>query len=315
MDRDETTVLHEKLKEISSDNAEKVSKKFNIPISVIDKARNAPKGQMINDHYPYKEKMRRSIYEERKRILQIELVKLQKWIRKTGHKAIMLFEGRDAAGKGGTIKRFTEHLNPRAARVVALEKPSEKELGQWYFQRYIDHLPTNGEIVFFDRSWYNRAGVEKVMGFCTPEKYIEFIEQVSSFEKMLINSGIVLIKFWFSMSREEQLRRFLARSRDPLKQWKLSPMDVASLGLWDEYTEAKESMFLHTDKSFSPWIVIRSDDKKRARLNAMRHVLELFDYENKDNKSIIPIDRKIIGRAEDIYEPDELIYRDRFYQK
>jgi polyphosphate kinase len=311
---DENIQLLEQLKEIATSDIDSASHKFNIPVSVIKKVRENAKGVMVNKHYPYKSKMRRKKYDERKSDLQVELVKLHNWIKKTEHKVVMIFEGRDAAGKGGTIKRFMEHLNPRGARVVALEKPSPKELGQWYFQRYIDHLPTNGEIVFFDRSWYNRAGVEKVMGFCTPKEYLEFIEQVSSFEKMLINSGVTLIKFWFSVSREEQLRRFISRTHDPLKQWKLSPMDVASLGRWDEYTEAKEAMFYHTDKTFSPWIVVRSDDKKRARLNAMRYVLDKFDYDNKDHRTIIPIDHQIIGRAESIYEPDELIHRGFFQE-
>lgn len=302
--------LLEKLKEIASADTKVLSKKYNIPSSIIELARNTPKNKMIGDHYPYKTKMARKNYELRKKDLQIELLKLQNWIKNTGNRCVIIFEGRDAAGKGGTIKRMTEHLNPRGARVVALSKPTELELGQWYFQRYIEHLPSAGEIVMFDRSWYNRAGVEKVMGFCTPQQYLEFIEQVSSFEMMLKRSGIKVIKFWFSVSRQEQLRRFISRTYDPLKQWKLSPMDVESLSRWDEYTEAKESMFFHTDKPHSPWTVIRSDDKKRARLNAMRHVLDVFDYENKDHHSIVPIDRHIIGRAENIYEPDELIHRD-----
>ncbi len=315
MQVDDNVQLLEHLRNISKMDVEEASLKYNIPAPILKRAREFPARGMINPHYPYKTKMRRKNYEVRKKELQIELVKLQNWIRKTGHRLVMIFEGRDAAGKGGTIKRFTEHLNPRAARVVALEKPTMREKGQWYFQRYIDHLPTAGEIVFFDRSWYNRAGVEKVMGFCTPQEYHEFIEQVASFEKMIIDSGVTLIKFWFSVSREEQLRRFIARTHDPLKQWKLSPMDVASLGRWDEYTEAKEKMFYYTDKEFSPWIVIRSDDKKRARLNAMRYVLEQFDYENKDSQHILPIDHQIIGRAENIYEPDELIHRDLFQKK
>lgn len=312
MIRDDNVQLLEKLNEIATGPLADVGKRYHIPESIIHKVRTAPAGQLVNEHYPYQSKMRRSVYEQRKRILQIELVKLQRWTKKTGHRIAIIFEGRDAAGKGGTIKRFTEHLNPRGARVVALQKPSEREQGQWYFQRYIEHLPTAGEIVFFDRSWYNRAGVEKVMGFCSPEQYAEFIQQVSSFEKMLVDSHITVIKFWFSVSREEQLRRFLRRTKDPLKQWKLSPMDVASLGLWDQYTEAKESMFYYTDKEFSPWMVVRSDDKKRARLNAMRHVLSRFEYDNKDYAAIRPIDGSILGRAESIYEPDELIQRHLF---
>lgn len=312
---DENVQLLEKLNEIANADLNEITRKYNIPKNILLAARGASKGKIINEHYPYKTKMRRKVYEERKKELQVELVKLQKWIKKTGHRLVILFEGRDAAGKGGTIKRFTEHLNPRGARVVALQKPTGQEKGQWYFQRYIQHLPSKGEIVFFDRSWYNRSGVEKVMGFCSPQEYLEFIEQATSFERMITNSGITLIKFWFSVSRQEQIRRFIARTMDPLKQWKLSPMDVESLGRWEEYTEAKENMFYHTDKSYGPWMVIRSDDKKRARLNAMRHVLDQFDYENKNRKSIIPIDHQIIGRAEKIYEPDELVHRDLFLRK
>jgi polyphosphate kinase 2 len=304
--------LLETLREIDTGDPKLVAKKYNIPEKIISSVRSLPQEVMVNSHYPYKSKMRRKVYEQRKKQLQVELAKLQAWVRRSGHKVVMLFEGRDAAGKGGTIKRFMEHMNPRGARVVALVKPTKIEQGQWYFQRYIDHLPSTGEMVFFDRSWYNRAGVEKVMGFCTPGQYMEFIHQVASFEKMLIDSGITLIKFWFSVSREEQLRRFIGRSHDPLKQWKLSPMDIASLGLWDEYTEAKESMFYQTDKSHSPWVVVRSDDKKRARLNAMRFVLDQFEYENKDHGAILPIDHQIIGSAESIYEPDELIHRELF---
>ena len=309
MSQTEAEQLLEKLDEIAKGPAKKVAEKYNIPAEILDKARHCSKNEILRQHYPYKTKMRRKLYEERKRTLQIELVKLQRWMKKTGHKLILLFEGRDAAGKGGTIKRFTEHLNPRGARVVALEKPNQVEIGQWYFQRYIRHFPTDGEIVFFDRSWYNRAGVEKVMGFCTPEQYIRFVRQVPSFEKMIVDSNITLIKFWFSVSREEQLRRFLARTLDPLKQWKLSPMDVASLSRWTEYTVAKEEMFWHTDRPETPWVVVRSDDKKRARLNAMRYILDFFDYDNKDQSAIIPIDHKIIGPADHIYEPDEYIQR------
>ncbi len=212
------------------------------------------------------------------------MLKLQNWVRDSGEKVIFLFEGRDAAGKGGTIKRFMEHLNPRAARVVALEKPSEREMGQWYFQRYIQHLPTAGEMVFFDRSWYNRAGVERVMGFCSPSDYLEFMRQTPELERMLARSGIRLFKLWFSVSRGEQLRRFKKREHDPLKQWKLSPMDMASLDKWDEYTAAKEAMFFHTDTADAPWTVVKSDDKKRARINAMRHVLHSVPYTNKRTK-------------------------------
>ena len=236
----------------------------------IQKIKEADKQEIIGEHYPYLEKMPRIQYEEEKYQLQIELVKWQKHIKKQGLKHSIIFEGRDAAGKGGTIKRFLEHLNPRGARVVALLKPSEREAGQWYFQRYVQNLPTAGEITFFDRSWYNRAGVERVMGFCSDEQYKNFVNQCPMFETMLLSSNINLDKFWFSVSQEEQLRRFIGRLLDPLKQWKLSAMDIKSLGKWDDYTHAKEYMFHHTDKKESPWIVIRSDDKKRARLNAMR---------------------------------------------
>ena len=307
MQIDDNIHLLERLREIEAMDPTDASHKYNIPEHIIESAINCPKSLMIGGHYPYKSKMKRKRYESRKRDLQVELVKFQNWVKKSGHKVVMIFEGRDAAGKGGTIKRITEHLNPRGARVVALEKPDQRELGQWYFQRYVDHLPTKGEIVLFDRSWYNRAGVERVMGFCSPEEYSKFMDQAPSFEKMLVDSGITVIKFWFSVSREEQLRRFIRRSHDPLKQWKLSSMDVESLGRWNEYTQAKISMFNQTDLDYCPWIVVRSDDKKRARLNAIRYVLEQFDYENKDHSKIIPIDHKIIGRAENFLEMKELV--------
>lgn len=255
--------------------------------------------------YPYKNRLSRKNYEAQKYKLQIELLKLQHHVKATGQKLVILFEGRDAAGKGGTIKRFMEHLNPRGARVVALEKPTEQEKGQWYFQRYIRHLPTSGEIVLFDRSWYNRAVVERVMGFCTDQEYQTFMHQVPEFEKHLIESGIVLVKFWFSVTRDEQRARFASRENDPLKQWKLSPVDKASLNKWDDYTLAKEAMFFNTDTAESPWIVIKSDCKKRARLNAMRYVLNKLNYENKDAAQIGNIDPLIVGRAGALYEMDE----------
>jgi polyphosphate kinase 2 len=208
--------------------------------------------------YPYKYLLTRKSYEKQKYRLQVELLKLQQWIKKSGQKVVVLFEGRDAAGKGGTIKRFMEHLNPRGARVVALDKPTEEEKGQWYFQRYVSHLPTKGEIVLFDRSWYNRAGVERVMGFCTEKEYLEFMRQAPVFEQNLVHSGIHLVKFWFSVSRGEQRRRFGEREAHPLKQWKLSPIDKASLDKWDDYTKAKEAMFFHTDTADAPWTVIKS---------------------------------------------------------
>ncbi|MDO4426520.1 MAG: polyphosphate kinase 2 [Moraxella sp.] len=255
--------------------------------------------------YPYKHRLSRKNYEAQKYKLQIELLKLQRHIKDTGQKLVILFEGRDAAGKGGTIKRFMEHLNPRGARVVALEKPTETERGQWYFQRYVETLPTRGEMVLYDRSWYNRAVVERVMGFCTDEEYHIFMEQVPEFERHLTQSGIILIKFWFSVGREEQKIRFDRREHDPLKQWKLSPVDKASLDKWEEYTLAKEAMFFNTDTAESPWIVIKSDCKKRARLNAMRYVLNKLDYPNKDERQIGRIDPLIVGRAGTLYETEE----------
>ncbi len=245
--------------------------------------------------YPYRTKVRRPDYERHKAELQIELLKLQDWVKTRGERILVLFEGRDAAGKGGTIKRFTEHLNPRGARVVALDKPTEREQSQWYFQRYVQHLPSAGEIVMFDRSWYNRAGVERVMGFCEPREYLEFMRQAPEFERMLVRSGIRLFKYWFSVTREEQLRRFRAREREPLKRWKLSPIDRLSINKWDEYTEAKEAMFFHTDTADAPWIIIKSDDKKRARLNCMRHFLDAIPYDNKDRHVVGHPDPLIVG--------------------
>ena len=238
--------------------------------------------------------MRRSVYEKEKQKLQIELLKVQSWVKDSGQRIVSLFEGRDAAGKGGTIKRFMEHLNPRGARVVALEKPTTTERGQWYFQRYIQNLPTAGEMVFFDRSWYNRAGVERVMGFCEPNEYLLFMRQTPELERMLVASGIHLFKFWFSVSREEQLRRFISRRDDPLKHWKLSPVDIQSLDRWDDYTEAKNAMFFHTHTGDAPWVIIRSDDKKRARLNCIRYFLHQLDYPGKDVKAIGKVDEKIV---------------------
>ncbi|EFF74343.1 polyphosphate kinase 2 [Achromobacter piechaudii] len=247
--------------------------------------------------YPYRNRMLRRNYEKQKYQLQVELLKLQAWVKATGQRVVILFEGRDAAGKGGTIKRMMEHLNPRGARVVALEKPSDTEKGQWYFQRYVQHLPTAGEIVMFDRSWYNRAGVERVMGFCTQQEYLDFLRQVPDFERHLVSSGIHLVKFWFSVSQEEQRRRFLQRKVHPLKQWKLSPVDLASLDKWDDYTRAKEAMFAHTDTADAPWIVVKSDCKKRARLNAMRYVLTRLPYEGKSAEPGMALDPLIVGRA------------------
>ncbi|MGJ0120212.1 polyphosphate kinase 2 [Williamsia sp. MIQD14] len=250
--------------------------------------------------YPYDERMSRGEYELEKRLLQIELLKLQNWAKDTGARVVILFEGRDAAGKGGTIKRFMEHLNPRGARVVALEKPSERESTQWYFQRYVSHLPAAGEIVLFDRSWYNRTGVERVMGFATDAQHARFVRQVPLFEQMLIDDGVHLVKFWFSVTALEQRTRFAIRQVDPVRQWKLSPMDLASLDKWDDYTAAKEEMFSHTDTDHAPWTVVKSNDKKRARVNAMRHVLNLFDYSGKDTEVVGTPDPLIVGRARDL---------------
>ena len=248
----------------------------------------------LPESYPYRTRISRNVYEKEKKKLQIELLKVQSWVKDSGSRIAAIFEGRDAAGKGGTIKRYMEHLNPRGARVVALEKPSDRERGQWYFQRYINHLPTAGEMVFFDRSWYNRAGVERVMGFCEPHEYLQFMRQAPELERMLVNSGMHLFKFWFSVSREEQLRRFISRRDDPLKHWKLSPVDIQSLDRWDDYTEAKNAMFFHTHTGDAPWTIIRSDDKKRARLNCIRHFLHQLDYPGKDVKAIGKVDPKIV---------------------
>lgn len=247
--------------------------------------------------YPYEHRMPRDEYERLKRRLQIELLKLQQHGKRVGARHVIVFEGRDAAGKGGTIQRFMEHLNPRSARVVALEKPTEREQTQWYFQRYIRHLPSGGEIVLFDRSWYNRAGVEKVMGFCTPDQYAEFMEQAPVFEQMLVDDGINLTKFWFSVSPAEQRTRFAIRLVDPVRQWKFSPMDIASVKRWDDYTAAKEAMFDATDTDIAPWTVVRSNDKKRARINAMRYVLANVDYDDKDHEVVGEPDPLIVGRA------------------
>jgi polyphosphate kinase 2 len=249
------------------------------------------------ERYPYDHRMPRDEYERLKRQLQIELLKWQQHSRRSGGRHVIVFEGRDAAGKGGTIQRFMQHLNPRNARVVALEKPTEREQTQWYFQRYINHLPAGGEIVLFDRSWYNRSGVERVMGFCTPDEYAEFMDQAPLFERMLVNNGINLTKFWFSVSPAEQRTRFAIRLVDPVRQWKFSPMDMESVTKWDAYTAAKEAMFEATDTDDAPWIVVRSNDKKRARINAMRYVLAKAEYDDKDDEVVGEPDPLIVGRA------------------
>ena len=256
--------------------------------------------------YPYDERMARLQYEIDKRLLQIELLKLQSWVKGTGQRIIIVFEGRDAAGKGGTIKRFMEHLNPRGANVVALLKPSERERGQWYFQRYVQHLPSAGEIALFDRSWYNRAVVERVMGFCSDEEYWEFLRQAPDFERMLVRSGTHIVKLWFSVSRKEQITRFTIRRIDPVRQWKLSPTDLASLDKWEAYSDAKEAMFYYTSTEWAPWTVVRSNDKKRGRLEAIRWVLQRFDYTDKDHEIVGTPDPLIVGPPSQIYEQEEL---------
>jgi len=267
------------------------------PLQHMDVPKDSPQAMFEQARYPYRELMKNAEYEAEKARLQVELLKVQQWVEETGQKVVILFEGRDAAGKGGTIKRFTEHLNPRGARVVALNKPSERERSKWYFQRYIENLPAAGEMVFFDRSWYNRAGVEKVMGFCTSGEYLEFMRQTPELEHMFTRSGIWLFKYWFSVTKEEQRQRFQSREQDPLKQWKLSQIDRASLGKWDEYTEAKEAMFFYTDTADAPWTIVKSNDKKRARLNTMRHFLSSLPYPGRDEGVARPADPLIVGNA------------------
>ena len=254
--------------------------------------------------YPYEDKMKRREYERHKASLQVELLKAQRWVKESGARILVLFEGRDAAGKGGTIKRFMEHLNPRGARVVALEKPNDRERGQWYFQRYVAHLPAAGEIVLFDRSWYNRAGVERVMGFCTRAEYLEFMRQCPNLERMMVNSGIYLFKYYFSVSQDEQADRFDSRRTDPLKQWKISPIDIASLDKWDSYTEAKEAMFFYTDTADAPWTVIKSDDKKRARVACLQHFLKKLPYPDKNDEFVHGPDPLIAGPATRVVDGD-----------
>ncbi|GAB3816691.1 polyphosphate kinase 2 [Tessaracoccus terricola] len=259
-----------------------------------------PLGQAVEtwrDKYPYDELLSREEYEEEKRALQIELLKFQYSAQDQGTKHIIIFEGRDAAGKGGAIKRFTEHLDPRWARVVALARPTERERGQWYFQRYVQHLPTDGEMVLFDRSWYNRAGVERVMGFCSDHEYEVFIRQAPLFEEMLIEADITVTKLWFSVTQREQRTRFAIRQIDPVRRWKLSPMDLESLDRWETYTDAKVAMLKETDTEIAPWYRIKSNDKKRARLNAMRLFLDTHDYEDKDASVIKATDPLIVQRG------------------
>lgn len=277
-----------------------------IPPEILRKVDAALPGEIISDTYPYPTKLSTRKYESDKAKLQIELLKMQKWVKETGQRIVLLFEGRDAAGKGGTIQRFMEHLNPRGASIVALPAPSDRERGQWYFQRYVEHLPSKGEMVFFDRSWYNRAVVEPVMGFCTPAETLRFLRDTVMFEEMLINEGLHIFKFWFSVSREEQLRRVMSRAKDELKQWKVSNVDVESLPRWDEYTEAKKAMFAATDTKASPWVVVKSDDKKRARLACMRYVLRSVGSENDVERRVAKPDPKLIGPAERLYAKGEI---------
>src|SRR4051794_2404475 len=261
-----------------------------------------PDGRAVEtwrEDYPYDALMTRNDYEVEKYLLQIELLKFQYWAQDSGRRHVIVFEGRDAAGKGGTIKRFTEHLNPRGARIVALTKPTSTELGQWYFQRYVAHLPTAGDIVMFDRSWYNRAGVERVMGFCSEEEYRTFMRQAPAFEEMLLESGVHVTKLWFSVTRQEQRTRFAVRQIDPVRRWKLSPMDLESLDKWDAYTEAKEAMLAATDTDHAPWTTIKSNDKKSARINAMRFFLSQFDYDDKDPSVVYPADPLLVRRGRD----------------
>ena len=267
-----------------------------------DRTTTAKSGFHIAEDEPRKprKRIKNKEYEKILAKLQIELVKLQEWIKQKGLKVVVIFEGRDAAGKGGTIKRFMEHLNPRAARVVALEKPTRRESTQWFFQRYISNLPAGGEIVLFDRSWYNRAGVERVMGFCSPNDYLEFMRQCPEVERMLVRSGIRLFKYWFSVTQDEQRRRFEARENMPLKKWKMSDIDRVSLDKWSDYTEAKEAMFFYSDTADAPWFIVKSDDKKRARLNCMRHFLSSLPYPGKDESVVQGPDPLIVGSSADV---------------
>ena len=296
---------------VDIDSSQPPGDRKDTPSHIFGEMRHSPeqiKELFRNGTYPYKTKIRKNSYEKHKEELQVELLKVQSWVKETGQRMVVIFEGRDAAGKGGTIKRFMEHLNPRAARVVALEKPTDHERGQWYFQRYVKHLPTEGEMVFFDRSWYNRAGVERVMGFCDSLEYLEFMRQVPDLERMLVRSGIRFFKYWFSVTHEEQERRFNARSGDPLKQWKLSPIDQESQGKWNEYTEAKEAMFFYTDTADSPWTIIKSDDKKRARLNCMQHFLSELDYPGKNRHVVRGPDPLIVGSSSQVIKKDRHLW-------
>ncbi len=291
---------------MSKEQAEKLIRELRQPKIVMERPKAMPAKKLLEithniGDYPYSTKMKVEEYEHEKQLLQSELLKVQNWIREEQKKIVMLFEGRDAAGKGGTIKRYMEHLNPRSAHIIALEKPTERERGEWYFQRYVRNLPTYGEMAMFDRSWYNRAGVERVMGFCTDNEYLEFMRQAPLLERMLVNEGTILRKYWFSVTRQEQLRRFHSRKHDPLKQWKLSDIDILSLNKWDDYTAARRAMFFYTDTADAPWIVVKSDDKKRARINCIRHFLYNLNYPEKDTKIVHQPDPKIVGRVQEMY--------------
>jgi polyphosphate kinase 2 len=269
--------------------------KEHAPDDIRDAIKRADKGDIISTSYPHSDRLARKVYESQLHALQIELVKMQAWAKESGARVAIVFEGRDAAGKGGTIKRFRENLNPRGARVVALSKPTEKEMGEWYFQRYIKHLPTAGGMTFFDRSWYNRGVVEHVFDFCKPAQREVFFNQVNDVEKMITSDGVHLFKFWLNVGRAEQLRRFLGRERDPLKQWKLSWIDVEGLKKWDAYSAAIAETLERSHSDAAPWTIVRSDDKRRARLNAIRTVLHALDYTGKDAKAIGDIDTTICG--------------------
>jgi polyphosphate kinase len=260
---------------------------------------------LVADGYPHQRKLDKKKYAKALELLQIELVKVQAWLQDSGHRVIAIFEGRDAAGKGGAIATTREYMNPRSARIVALPKPTERERGQWYYQRYVDHFPSSGEFVLFDRSWYNRAGVEPVMGFCTPEEHEHFLEETPHFERMLVANGIHFFKFWLDIGRETQLKRFHDRRHTPLKAWKLSPMDVASLTRWDDYSRMRDLMFAHTDRDHAPWTVILANDKRRARLNLIRHILWTLPYAGKDIEAIGAVDETIAGRPRDGADQEE----------
>ena len=257
---------------------------------------------LTSGRYPYKRRMKRKTYLRDLVLLQIELLKLQTWARKNGERIVILFEGRDAAGKGGTIRHFMRHLNPRHARAVALTKPTDAERGQWYFQRYVTHLPTAGDMVLFDRSWYNRAGVERVMGFCSEDQVEAFLSEAPLFEAQLVRDGVKLFKLWLTIGQETQLKRFHARRHDPLKHWKLSPIDLASIGKWGDYTAARNDLFKRTHSDVAPWTVVRSNDKRRARLNVMRHILSHFDYDEKDESVVGIPDPKLVGTGSSFFD-------------